>query len=44
MKYARLEEILPPIKNNHAIGHFNINGQIWIETILLAAEELKSPL
>lgn len=40
-----LNDILPQAKKNRAaIGHFNINGQLWIESILKAAQEEDSPV
>jgi 6-phospho-5-dehydro-2-deoxy-D-gluconate aldolase len=40
-----LNDILPQAKKEHvAIGHFNINGQLWLESILKAAQKENSPV
>lgn len=31
-------------KGHYAVGHFNINNLEWTKSILLTAEELKSPV
>ncbi|WP_265457030.1 ketose-bisphosphate aldolase [Enterococcus sp. HY326] len=40
-----LNDILPEAKSRkEAVGHFNINGQLWIENILKAAVSENSPV
>ncbi|MGY4794664.1 class II fructose-1,6-bisphosphate aldolase [Lysinibacillus sp. FSL K6-0057] len=45
MGFVTLKDLLPQAKKNHyAIGQFNINSFQWIEAILRAAEQQKSPV
>lgn len=40
-----LTDILPQAqRNGYAVGHFNLNGQLWIESILKAAQKENSPV
>ena len=32
------------LKENYAVGQFNINGLLWVQAILQAAEEARSPV
>lgn len=45
MSLVNLNEVLPKALNNHyAVGHFNVNGILWMQAFLESAEEEKSPL
>lgn len=45
MNLITLNDILPEArKNKSAIGHFNVNGQLWMESILNAGQTKKSPI
>ncbi|MGE7930336.1 class II fructose-1,6-bisphosphate aldolase [Lysinibacillus xylanilyticus] len=45
MRFVTLKDLLPEAKKSHyAIGQFNINSFQWIEAILRAAEQQKSPV
>jgi 6-phospho-5-dehydro-2-deoxy-D-gluconate aldolase len=45
MELVTLNDILPKAKREgYAVGHFNINGLIWAQAILQAAQEEKAPV
>lgn len=45
MTFVSLNDVLIPAKKKqYAVGQFNINGNDWIESILLAAKEEKAPV
>ncbi|MEF2292871.1 MULTISPECIES: class II fructose-1,6-bisphosphate aldolase [Virgibacillus] len=45
MALVTLNDILPQAKQaGYAVGHFNINGLIWPQAILEAAQEAKAPV
>ena len=38
------KDMLEKVKGKHAVGQFNINNLEWTKSVLLTAEELKSPV
>ncbi|PZM66307.1 class II fructose-1,6-bisphosphate aldolase [Paenibacillus dendritiformis] len=45
MTFVPMTEMLQrALKENYAIGQFNINGLLWVQAILQAAEEARSPV
>lgn len=45
MSFVPMTEMLADAKRHHyAVAQFNINGLLWIQATLLAAEKLKSPV
>ncbi|CAH8772889.1 class II fructose-1,6-bisphosphate aldolase [Paenibacillus dendritiformis] len=45
MTFVPMTEMLQrALKENYAIGQFNINGMLWVQAILQAAEEARSPV
>ncbi|MBU5266741.1 class II fructose-1,6-bisphosphate aldolase [Virgibacillus proomii] len=45
MELVTLNDVLPKAKRKgYAVGHFNINGFIWAQAILQAAQEEKAPV
>ncbi|MDR1567733.1 MAG: ketose-bisphosphate aldolase [Streptococcaceae bacterium] len=45
MSLVTLKDVLPEAqKKKIAIGHFNVNGQLWMESILQVAQEENSPV
>lgn len=45
MTFVPMTEMLQrALKENYAVGQFNINGLLWVQAILQAAEEARSPV
>lgn len=45
MNFVTLNDVLPQAKRGkYAVGHFNINGLLWVQAILEAAQEERSPV
>ncbi|MFL1677045.1 class II fructose-1,6-bisphosphate aldolase [Paenibacillus dendritiformis] len=45
MTFVPMTEMLQrALKENYAVGQFNINGLLWVQSILQAAEEARSPV
>ncbi|WGU94187.1 class II fructose-1,6-bisphosphate aldolase [Paenibacillus dendritiformis] len=45
MTFVPMTEMLQrALKENYAVGQFNINGLLWVQAILQAAEEVRSPV